>query len=147
MGYGLQLFSASTSSLVAYFDVEQAGCPTTQLPTSGYCLFRGVVNVVAKTFWLYILLRELHMLLSITMILAQVYVSSNSVQHQGTKHIELDIHFVYDLVVGGHVRVFHVRARYQFADIFTKSISSALFFEFRDNLSVRFAPAPTTRGC
>ncbi|GJV83632.1 hypothetical protein Tco_1523530 [Tanacetum coccineum] len=43
----------------------------------------------------------------------------------------------------GRVRVLHVHSRYQFADIFTKGLPSALFEEFRISLSVRCPPAPT----
>ncbi|GJT96880.1 ribonuclease H-like domain-containing protein [Tanacetum coccineum] len=59
------------------------------------------------------------------------------------KHIEMDIRFVRDMVTKGHVRVLHVPSRYQYADIFTKGLSSALFEEFRTSLSVRSSPAPT----
>ncbi|GKA51665.1 ribonuclease H-like domain-containing protein [Tanacetum coccineum] len=69
------------------------------------------------------------------------------VQHQRTKHIEIDIHFVRDLVAAGQVRVLHVPSRYQFADIFTKGLPSALFEEFRTSLSVRCPPAPTVGEC
>ncbi|GKA86430.1 ribonuclease H-like domain-containing protein [Tanacetum coccineum] len=82
--YGLQLFVFSTTSLVAYSDVDWVSCPT-----SGYCVFlgnnllswfskrqptlsrssveteyRGVANVVAETCCLRNLLRELHTTLS-----------------------------------------------------------------------------------
>nr|GEZ93228.1 ribonuclease H-like domain-containing protein [Tanacetum cinerariifolium] len=60
-----------------------------------------------------------------------------------TKHIEIDIHFVRDLVSSGQVRVLHVPSRFQYADIFTNGLPSALFDEFRDSLSVRCTPAPT----
>ncbi|GKF76132.1 hypothetical protein Tco_0225576, partial [Tanacetum coccineum] len=36
-----------------------------------------------------------------------------------TKHIEIDIHFVRDLVTTGHIRVLHVPSRYQYVNIFT----------------------------
>nr|GEW21326.1 retrovirus-related Pol polyprotein from transposon TNT 1-94 [Tanacetum cinerariifolium] len=52
-----------------------------------------------------------------------------------TKHIEIDIHFVRDLVATEQVRILHVPSRFQYADIFTKGLLSALFDEFRDNLS------------
>ncbi|GKA21377.1 ribonuclease H-like domain-containing protein [Tanacetum coccineum] len=41
LDYGLQLFSSSTTDLVAYSDADWAGCPTTQRLTSGYCVFLG----------------------------------------------------------------------------------------------------------
>ncbi|GKD54560.1 ribonuclease H-like domain-containing protein, partial [Tanacetum coccineum] len=76
-----------------------------------------------------------------------VYLSSNLVQHQRTKHIEIGIYFVRDLVATGHVHVLHVPSRFQYADIFTKGLPSALFDEFHDSLSVRCTPAPTAGKC
>ncbi|GJY89727.1 ribonuclease H-like domain-containing protein, partial [Tanacetum coccineum] len=65
-----------------------------------YC---GVANVVAKTAWIRNLLRELHSpLSSATLVYCEnvsaIYMSVNPVQHQQTKHIEIDIHFVRDMV-------------------------------------------------
>ncbi|GJV92323.1 ribonuclease H-like domain-containing protein [Tanacetum coccineum] len=177
LDYGLQLFSSSTTDLVAYSDADWAGCPTTRRSTSGYCVFlgnnllswsskrqptlsrssaeaeyRGVANAVPKTCWLRNLLRELHTPLSFATLVycdnvSAVYLSSNLVQHQRTKHIEIDIHFVRDLVAAGQVRVLHVPSRYQYADIFTKGMPSTLFEEFRISLSVRCPPAPTAGEC
>ncbi|GJT56505.1 ribonuclease H-like domain-containing protein [Tanacetum coccineum] len=67
--------------------------------------------------------------------------------HQRTKHIEIDIHFVRDLFAAGRVCVLHVPSRYQYADIFTKGLPSALFDEFRTSLRVWCSPAPTAREC
>ncbi|GKB14831.1 ribonuclease H-like domain-containing protein [Tanacetum coccineum] len=69
--------------------------------------------------------------------------ASNPIQHQRTKHIKIDIHFVRDMVKAGHVRVLHVPSRFQYADIFTKGLPSALFEDFRSSLSVRPPPAST----
>ncbi|GJY70572.1 ribonuclease H-like domain-containing protein [Tanacetum coccineum] len=167
LGYGLQ-FSSSTTSLVAYSDADWTSCPTTRRSTSGFCVFlrnnllswsskcqptlsrsseeaeyRGVANVVAETCWLRNLLRKLHTPLSSATLVycdnvSVVYLYYNSVQHQRTKHIEIDIHFVRDLVAAGQVRVLHVPSRYQYADIFTKGLPSALFEAFRTSLSVRW---------
>ncbi|GJT55534.1 ribonuclease H-like domain-containing protein [Tanacetum coccineum] len=168
-----QLYASATISLVSYIDIDWAGCPSTRRSTSGYCVFlgnnllswsakrqhtisrssaeaeyRGVANVVAETAWLRNLLRELHSPLStVTLVycdnVSAVYMSANPVQHQRTKHIEIDIHFVRDMVTAGQVRVLHVPSRFQYADIFTKGLPSALFEEFRSSLSVRPPPAPT----
>ncbi|GKD79655.1 ribonuclease H-like domain-containing protein [Tanacetum coccineum] len=110
--------------------------------------YRGVANAVAETCWLRNLLRELHTPLSTATLVycdnvSAVYLSSNPVQHQRTKHIEIDIHFVRDLVAADHIRVLHVPFRYQYADVFTKGLPTVLFDEFRSSLSVRSSPAQT----
>ncbi|GKA86158.1 ribonuclease H-like domain-containing protein [Tanacetum coccineum] len=99
-----------------------------------------------------IFLRELHTPLSTATLVycddvSAVYLSSNPVQHQRTKHIEIDIHFVRELVATGHIRVLHVPSRYQYADVFTKGLPAVLFDEFRSSLSVRSSPAQTAGGC
>nr|GEV85690.1 ribonuclease H-like domain-containing protein [Tanacetum cinerariifolium] len=166
LDYGLQLHVSSTTQLSAYTDADWAGCHVTLRSTSGYCVFlgdnllswsakrhvtlsrssaeaeyRGVVNVVAKTAWIRNLLCKLHTpLFTATLVycdhVSAVYMSANSVQHQRTKHIEIDIHFVRDFVASGQVRVLHVPSRFQYADIFTKGLPTALFIEFRSSLNV-----------
>nr|GEV23681.1 ribonuclease H-like domain-containing protein [Tanacetum cinerariifolium] len=108
--------------------------------------YQGVANVVAETAWLRNLLRELHSLLSAATLVycdnvSVTYLSANPVQHQRTKHIEIDIHFVHDLVTAGQVRVLHVPFRYQYVDIFTKGLPLALFEDFRSSLSICLPPA------
>ncbi|GKC27247.1 ribonuclease H-like domain-containing protein [Tanacetum coccineum] len=110
--------------------------------------YQGVANVVAETAWLRNLLLELHTLLSTATIVyfdnvSAVYLSTNPVQHQRTKHIEIDIHFIREYVASGQVRVLHVPSRFQYADIFTKGLPMALFLEFRSSLNVRRPPAQT----
>ncbi|GJX03548.1 ribonuclease H-like domain-containing protein [Tanacetum coccineum] len=142
LDFGLHLYASDATSLVGYTDADLAGCPSTRHSTSGYCVFlgdnllswsskrqhtisrssaeaeyRGVANVVAETAWLRNLLRELHsLLLKATLVycdnVSAVYMSANPVQHQRTKHIEIDIHFVRDMVTAGHVRVLHVPSRF-----------------------------------
>ncbi|GKE24283.1 ribonuclease H-like domain-containing protein [Tanacetum coccineum] len=119
---GLHLYASFTTSLVGYIDVDWAGCPSTRSAEAEY---QGVANVVAETAWLRNLLRELHShLLTATLVycdnVSAIYMSANPVQHQQTKHIEIDIHFVRDMVTAGQVRVLHVPSHFQYADIFTK---------------------------
>nr|GEX53902.1 ribonuclease H-like domain-containing protein [Tanacetum cinerariifolium] len=170
---GLHLYASATTSLVGYTDADWEGCPSTRRSTSGYCVFlgdnllswsakrqntisrssaeaeyRGVANVVVETAWIRNLLHELYSpLLTATLVycdnFSAVYMSANPVQHQQTKHIEIDIHFVRDMVKAGHVRVLHVPSCYQYADIFTKGLPLALFVDFRSSLSVRLPPTQT----
>ncbi|GJT81199.1 ribonuclease H-like domain-containing protein [Tanacetum coccineum] len=136
LDYGLQLFSSSTTDLVAYSDADWASCPTTRRSTSGYCVFLGN-NLLSSPF-----MRQ--PMLSRSSAEAEYRGIAN---HQRTKHIEIDIYFVRDLVAARQVRVLHVPSRYQFADIFTKGLPSSLFEEFRSSLSVRSPPAPTAGEC
>ncbi|XP_021991105.1 uncharacterized mitochondrial protein AtMg00810-like [Helianthus annuus] len=133
--YGLTLGPSADPRLLAYTDADWAGCPDTRRSTSGYCVYyrdnliswsskrqatisrssaeaeyRGVANVVAEI--------------------------CNPVQHQRTKHIELDIHFVREQVQWGQVRILHVPSRYQIADIFTKGLPRVLFEDFQSSLSI-----------
>nr|GEX13201.1 NBS-containing resistance-like protein [Tanacetum cinerariifolium] len=80
--------------------------------------YRGVANVVAETAWIRNLLCELHTpQFTATLVyydnVSTVYMSANPVQHQRTKHIEIDIHFVRDFIASGQVHVLHVPSRFQ----------------------------------
>ncbi|GJS78282.1 ribonuclease H-like domain-containing protein [Tanacetum coccineum] len=173
LDYGLQLFSSFTTDFIAFSDADWVGCPTTRRSTSGYYVFlsnnllpwsskrqptlsrssaeaeyRGVANAVAETCWLCHLLRELYTPLSFATFVycdnvSAVYLSCNPVQHQRTKHIEIDIHFLRDSVTARQVCVLHVPCCYEYADIFTKGLSYVLFEEFCSSLSVRCSLAQT----
>lgn len=164
---GLQLRRTDLSTLVAYSDADWAGCPDTRRSTSGYAVFlgdnlvswsskrqptvsrssaeaeyRAVANAVAETSWLRQLLQELHVSIQrATLVycdnISAVYLSTNPVQHQRTKHIEIDLHFVRERVATGAIRVLHVPTSSQYADIFTKGLPTSVFTEFRSSLNVR----------
>ena len=142
------------------------GWPDTRCSTSGYTVFlggnlvswsskrqqvascssaeaeyRAVANSVAKASWLRQLQAELHSpLLWSTLVycdnVSAVYLSTNPVQHQRTKHVEINLHFVRDRVAIGEVGVLHVTTTSQFADIFTKGLPSSTFTDFRSSLNI-----------
>jgi len=110
--------------------------------------YRGVANVVAESCWIRNLLLEFHRPLHKATIVycdntSAIYLTDNPVNHQRTKHIEMDVHFVRERVAKGQVHILHVPSRSQYADIFTKGLPRALFVDFRSNLSVREPPAMT----
>ena len=174
---GLLIRPSASSELIVYSDVDWAGCPDTRKSTSGYAVFlgdnlvswsskrqntvsrssaeaeyRAVANAVAEVSWLRQLLGELQAPLRRTSLvycdnISAVYMSSNPVQHQRTKHIEIDLHFVRDKVVVGDVKVQHVPTSSQYADIFTKGLPSSIFTEFRSSLNVCGAADQTAGGC
>ena len=76
-----------------------------------------------------------------------MYLSSNPIQHQRTKHVEIDLHFVCERVSFGDVHVLQVPSTSQFADIFTKGLPTAIFTEFRSSLNIVEDPAAAAGGC
>ena len=173
---GVQLGTAATPTITAYSDADWAGCPDTRRSTSGFCIFfgnslvswsskrqttvsrssaeaeyRAVANAVSECSWLRHLLGELRCSVSSATVaycdnISSVYMSHNPVHHRRTKHIELDIHFVREKVAIGEFRVTHIPSARQIADVFTKGLPSALFFDFRDSLSIIQAPNVETAG-
>lgn len=174
---GLHLRRSSDHRLVAYSDTDWAGCPDTRKSTSGYCIFigdnlvswsskrqqtvsrssadaeyRAVANAVAEACWLHQLLHELRRPPDRATIVycdnvSAMYLSTNPVQHQRTKHIEIDLHFVRERVAFGDVRVLHVPSASQFADIFTKGLPLTVFLNFRSSLNVLDDPVVAAGGC
>lgn len=103
--------------------------------------YKGVANAVAETCWIRNLLLEMDCPLQRATIvycdnISAVYLSSIPVQHQRTKHIKIDIHFIREKVQMGQIRVLHVPSSLQHADIFTKGLPSSLFINFRISLGV-----------
>jgi hypothetical protein len=165
LDYGLLLRPSSTSELVVYTDANWVGCPDTRRSTSGYAVllgtnlvswaakrqpvvsrssaeaeYRDVANGVAEASWMRQLLHELHSPLQRATLVyydnvSAVYLSTNPVQHQRTKH-EIDLHFVRERVAAGDVRVLSVSTTLQFVDIFTKGLSSSVFLNFRSSLNI-----------
>jgi hypothetical protein len=135
--FGLPVRRSSGSDLIAYTDADWAGCPNTRRSTLGYAVFlednlvfwsvkwqtvsrssaeaeyRAVANGVAEATWLCQLLHELQASPSrCTLVycdnISIVYLYTNPIQYQRTKHVEIDLHFVRVKVVIGQVRVLHV---------------------------------------
>jgi hypothetical protein len=129
--YGLLLRRSSCSDLVVYTDADWARCPDTCRSTSGYAVFLGdnlvswsakrqtvvsrssveaeyrvVANGVAEATWLRQLLHELQSPPSRCTLVycnntSAVYLSTNPVQHQRPKHVEIDLHFARERVAIG----------------------------------------------
>jgi len=174
---GLHLRASGQSNLVVYSDANWAGCPDTRKSTSAYAVFLGnnlvswsskcqntisrssaeaeyrvVANAVAEASWLRQLLAQLHTpqphaTLVYCDNISTIYMSSNPVQHQCTKLIEIDLHFVRERVDLSVVCVLHVPTTSQFADNFTKVLPASVFTEFWSSLNVRPIDAATAEAC
>ncbi|GKF64915.1 ribonuclease H-like domain-containing protein, partial [Tanacetum coccineum] len=124
----LQLYASTTTSLVGYIDADWAdwaGCPSTRRSTSGYCVFLGD-NLLSWSA------KRQHIISR----------SSAKAEYRGVANVVTETAWIRNLLPG-HVRVLHVPSHFQYTDIFTKGLPSALFEDFRSSLSVRPPPAPT----
>ncbi|KAJ9544320.1 hypothetical protein OSB04_024027 [Centaurea solstitialis] len=119
------------------------------LPDSSlYPEYKGVINAMVETTWLRNLLLELHLPLRQATIIycdniSAVYLTKHPMQHQRTKHVEIDLHFVRKKVRLGALRLLHVPIDYQYANIFTKGLPRHLFTRFRSSLTIQPATDST----
>ena len=103
--------------------------------------YRALASAAAEVVWLQSLLHELIPdPLSSPVLwcdnLGATFLAANPVHHARTKHIEVDIHFVRDLVASKRILVRFMSSHDQIADILTKSLGSSRFALLKNKLCV-----------
>jgi hypothetical protein len=151
IGQGITIRPGPLSLFGAFCDADWAGCPDTRRSTTGFCTYLGpnliswgskkqptvsrssaeaeykaLAITASELMWLSYLLSELHIPFNLPIVLhcdnkSALHMAANPILHARTKHIEIDYHFVRDLVVNGTLCVRFVRSGDQLADIFTQS--------------------------
>lgn len=115
---------------------------------SEYC---ALANLGAELLWIRSLLREVGFLVDSPSILWCDNISaqapaSNPVLHFRSKHIELDIHFIWDKLLAKELEVRYVLILDQTANCFTKPLSYTQFRYLRDKLGVQSFSYSSLRG-
>ncbi|CAI9279827.1 unnamed protein product [Lactuca saligna] len=174
VAYGLTYKRSPTIPLVAYSDADWARCTDTRRSTYGYSIFlggnlvswsakkqptvsrlsreseyRAIANTASEVIWITHLLRELHIPISSLPLLysdnkSAIFLSQNPVAHKRAKHIDLDYHFVRELVTSGKLHTRFIPTTQMVADLFTKSLPRPLFEYFRSKLCVGPPPSSLT---
>ena len=67
---------------------------------------------------------------------AAISIAHNPVQHDQTKHVEVDGHFIKEKIDSGQVRTPHVSSTNQLADILTKGLPSLSFQRITSKLGM-----------
>lgn len=110
--------------------------------------FRGVAKGICELLWLRRLLGELGFAPTQAMDLycdsrPAIDISHNPVQHDRTKHVEIDRHFIKEKLESNVIQMVHVRSGEQLADILTKAVMSKTFTSIIDKLGMQDAYIPT----
>ena len=153
-GRGLLFKKEGKLAMEVYTDADYAGSIVDRRSTTGYCMFLGgnlvawrskKQNVVARSsaeaeframaqgicelLWMKIILDDLKIKYEVPMRLlcdnkSAISIAHNPVQHDRTKHIEIDRHFIKEKLDNGLVMTTYVPSEHQLADALTKGLST-----------------------
>lgn len=103
--------------------------------------FRGIVKGITEVLWIRKLVQEIGFQVSGPTCLkcdnkASISISENPVQHDRTKHMEVDRHFIREKLDEGIIALPHVRSEDQLADILTKTVNGRIFEEVLRKLNI-----------
>ena len=140
-----------------YTDADFAGFPLDRRSTIGYCTFlrgnlvswrskkqnvvawssaeaefRAMTSGVCELLWVKIILEDLKVQWSKPMKLycdnkLAINIAHNLVQHDRTKHIEIDKHFIKEKLDSGLICTPYIPTGHQLADVLTKGFCSNVF--------------------
>lgn len=165
-GRGLIFQKNGNLNVTGYTDADWAGSVEDRKSTAGYFTFvggnliswrskkqnvvalssaeaefRGMVKGICELLWVRRVLTELGFKQKGEMKLfcdnkAAIDISHNPVQHDRTKHIEVDRHFLRKNIDSKVNEIPHLRSEDQLADILTKAVSSKVFNKFIGKLGM-----------
>ena len=110
-------------------------------PASTEAEYHSLAQTSTELTWIQALLTELHISFNTPVLYCDnqsvVSIAHNPVFHGRTKHMEIDVFFVREKVLTKQLSVLHIPSLDQWADVLTKSLSSARFQVLRDKLNVK----------
>ena len=100
--------------------------------------YRAMASVTCEITWVMQLLKDLQIEHHKPTMLfydnqAALYIATNSIFHERTKHIEVDCHLVKDKILEGKIKTFHVATNSQVANIFTKALGMVHLQGYQEN--------------
>ncbi|CAN6716351.1 unnamed protein product [Malus baccata var. baccata] len=169
-------FKKSPFHLTAYSDADWVGCMFDHRSTSGYCIYLGrnliswsakkqytvahssteaeyhsLAHTTAELTWICkIFIDVVFQLTTIPTLwcdnVSAISLALNPVFHARTKYVEIDYHYIRELVLIKLLQVQYLNTQFQVADIHTKSLSKVRFQYLQSKLSLG-SPPFSLRGC
>ena len=151
-GKGLMFRKTDRKTVEAYTDSDWAGSVVDRKSTSGYCTFvwgnlvtwrskkqsvvarssaeaeyRAMSLGICEEIWLQKVLTDLHQECETPLKLfcdnkAAISIANNPVQHDRTKHVEIDRHFIKEKLDSGSICIPYIPSSQQVADVLTKGL-------------------------
>ena len=110
--------------------------------------YRAISHTASEMLWVRSLLRDLGIDVSTHMQMfcdnqAAIFITNNPVFHERTKHIEVDCHFIRDLLMRKQIAIPYVRFNDQLGDTLMKPLARASFqrMSFKLGMFDMYAPA------
>ena len=165
-GRGILYKNYGHTDIECFCDADHAGCKKTRRSTTGYCVFvggnlvswrskkqgvashssaeaeyRAMASGVYELLWIQHVLKELKQPVNEPMRFycnnkATISIAHNQVQHDQTKHVEIDRHYIKEKVEAGIMTLTNVRSSEQIGDMMTKSLARPTFERFRSKLEM-----------
>ena len=109
---------------------------------------KEIAKSLCELFWLQRLLTKISIATSFEMNLCcdnktTIDITYNPIQHDRTKHVEVDQHFIKQNLKGKIIHFPFVKSKRQLIDILTKVVLSNVFHNSLDKLSIRDIYTPT----
>ena len=103
--------------------------------------YRALALASCEMMWLVALLKDLCITQLVVPVLfsdstAAIYIATNPVFHERTKHIELDFHTVREKLDRGLLKTLHVKSEDQIADILTKPLFLYQFKHLKSKIGI-----------
>ncbi|KAI5324534.1 hypothetical protein L3X38_033607 [Prunus dulcis] len=148
-GRGLIFRKLGHLDVNGYTDADWADNITDIRSTSGYFTFiGGITHRVCELLWLRILFSEIGFPPKKVMELycdnqAAREIANNPVQHDITKHVELDMHYIKEKLVDKLINIPFVKSEEQLVDVLRHAISAKVFHDSLDKLGIGDNDIPT----
>ena len=172
-GKGIVFTKGDNLDIKGYTDADWAGSIDDRRSTSGYFTFvggnlvtwrskkqdvvarssaeaeyRGMAKGICELLWIKNLMQDLRIQQVSPMKLycdnkAACDIAHNPVQHDRTKHVEVDRHFIKEKLEAKIIEIPHVRSEDQLADVLTKAVSIQAFNKCLNKLGMCDIYAPT----